>query len=210
MYTGFHETSLDKIALCAESIRTAKINITEEDGIGSDLNINIFGWKNNELITVTQLKNTFSIPKDERIKLVIETSAILRRGWGITEFTLAAEGFCSMHPSKTQGNNLGQLFAQKDSPVSECISFMHLENDSHTFVALPYKVKIGRKIDFGQILWFDGGKIVRDIEYPAALKACLKLDVEQYDDNFSKSTYFGTLASAIMDCGFEIFYRDDI
>ena len=46
MYTGFHETDLDKIALCVESIKTAKIALIEEDGIGSDLNINIFGWRN--------------------------------------------------------------------------------------------------------------------------------------------------------------------
>ena len=56
MYTGFYETDLDKIALCVESIKTAKMSLIEEDGIGSDLNINIFGWKKNELSTVVQLK----------------------------------------------------------------------------------------------------------------------------------------------------------
>ena len=210
MYTGFHETDFDKIALCVESIKTAKISLTEEDGIGSDLNINIFGWINNELATIIQLKNTFSTPKNKRIESLIEASVIMRRGWGITEYTLAAEGYCSISPAETQGENLAQLFASKDSPVKECISFTHLKNNDHTFVAMPYQVKLGRKVDFGDVLWFNGGKAMRDIEYPAALKASLKLKTEPVDTSMDREIYFGTLASAIMHCGFEIFYRDDV
>ena len=210
MYTGFHETDFDKIALCVESIKTAKISLTEEDGIGSDLNINIFGWINNELATIIQLKNTFSTPKNKRIESLIEASVIMRRGWGITEYTLAAEGYCSISPAETQGENLAQLFASKDSPVKECISFTHLKDNDHTFVVMPYQVKLGRKVDFGDVLWFNGGKAMRDIEYPAALKASLKLKTEPVDTSMDREIYFGTLASAIMHCGFEIFYRDDV
>ena len=210
MYTGFHETDFDKIALCVESIKTAKISLIEEDGIGSDLNINIFGWINNELATIIQLKNTFSTPKNKRIESLIEASVIMRRGWGITEYTLAAEGYCSISPAETQGENLAQLFASKNSPVKECISFTHLKNNDHTFVAMPYQVKLGRKVDFGDVLWFNGGKAMRDIEYPAALKASLKLKTEPVDTSMDREIYFGTLASAIMHCGFEIFYRDDL
>ena len=202
MYTGFHETDFDKIALCVESIKTAKISLTEEDGIGSDLNINIFGWINNELATIIQLKNTFSTPKNKRIESLIEASVIMRRGWGITEYTLAAEGYCSISPAETQGENLAQLFALKDSPVKECISFTHLKDNDHTFVVMPYQVKLGRKVDFGDVLWFNGGKAMRDIEYPAALKASLKLKTEPVDTSMDREIYFGTLASAIMHCGF--------
>lgn len=210
MYTGFYETDFDKIALCVESIKTAKIALVEEDGIGSDLNINIFGWRNNELATIIQLKDTFGTPKDERIRSVIEASVIMRKGWGITEYTLAAEGYCSMAPAETTGENLASLFAIKNSPVKECVSFTHLKSDDHVFVAMPYLVKLGRKIDFGDVLWFNGGKVMRDIEYPAALKAALKLKPEPIDISLDRQTYFGTLASAIMHCGFEIFYRDDL
>ena len=186
------------------------MSLIEEDGIGSDLNINIFGWINNELATIIQLKNTFSTPKNKRIESLIEASVIMRRGWGITEYTLAAEGYCSISPAETQGENLAQLFASKNSPVKECISFTHLKNNDHTFVAMPYQVKLGRKVDFGDVLWFNGGKAMRDIEYPAALKASLKLKTEPVDTSMDREIYFGTLASAIMHCGFEIFYRDDL
>lgn len=210
MYTGFYETDFDKIALCVESIKTAKTSLIDEDGIGSDLNINIFGWRNNELATIIQLKNTFTTPKNKRIESLIEASIIMRRGWGITEYTLAAEGYCSISPAETQGENLAQLFASKDSPVKECISFTHLKEDDHTFVAMPYQVKLGRKVDFGDVLWFNGGKAMRDIEYPAALKASLKLKTEPVDTSMDREIYYGTLASAIMHCGFEVFYRDDV
>ena len=210
MYTGFYETDFDKIALCVESIKTAKTSLIDEDGIGSDLNINIFGWRNNELATIIQLKNTFTTPKNKRIESLIEASIIMRRGWGITEYTLAAEGYCSISPAETQGENLAQLFASKDSPVKECISFTHLKENDHTFVAMPYQVKLGRKVDFGDVLWFNGGKAMRDIEYPAALKASLKLKTEPVDTSMDREIYFGTLASAIMHCGFEVFYRDDV
>ena len=210
MYTGFYETDMEKVALCAESIKTAKTSLVEEDGIGSDLNINIFGWKNNELATIIQLKNTFGTPREERIEKIIEASVIMRKGWGLTEFTLAAEGYCSMSPAETQGHNLAQLFASKGSPVTECISFTHLKHDDHLFVAMPYIVKFGRKVDFLDAVWFNGGKIMRDIEYPAALKASLRIKAEQIDTSIDKEVYFGTLASAVMNCGFEIFYRDDM
>ena len=210
MYTGFYETDFDKIALCVESIKTAITSLIDEDGIGSDLNINIFGWRNNELATIIQLKNTFTTPKNKRIESLIEASIIMRRGWGITEYTLAAEGYCSISPAETQGENLAQLFASKDSPVKECISFTHLKEDDHTFVAMPYQVKLGRKVDFGDVLWFNGGKAMRDIEYPAALKASLKLKTDPVDTSMDREIYFGTLASAIMHCGFEVFYRDDV
>ena len=75
---------------------------------------------------------------------------------------------------------------------------------------MPYQVKLGRKVDFGDVLWFNGGKAMRDIEYPAALKASLKLKTEPVDTSMDREIYFGTLASAIMHCGFEIFYRDDL
>ena len=103
MYTGFYETDMDKIALCTESVKTAKIALVQEHGVGSDLNINIFGWKKNELLIIAQLKKTFALSKDERLPLIIEAACVLRQGWGLDEFTLAAEVYCTMAPAQTQG-----------------------------------------------------------------------------------------------------------
>jgi hypothetical protein len=212
MYTGFYETDLDKIALCTESVKTAKIGLVEENGIGSDLNINIFGWKKNELVVIAQMTDTFKLSKAERLPLIIEASCIIRQGWGIDEFTLAAEGYCSIAPEKTQGKDLPSLYANNNSSVKECISFTHLQTDKHTFVTMPYSVQLGRKIEFHDVLWYNGGKVMRDIQFPAALKAALKIKTVEIseDDKLDRASYYGTLASAVMHCGFEIFYRDDI
>ena len=45
VYTGFYETDLDKVALVVESMKKAKEILVTDNGIGEDLNINIFGWK---------------------------------------------------------------------------------------------------------------------------------------------------------------------
>ncbi len=212
MYTGFYETDMDKIALCTESVKTAKMAIVEEQGIGSDLNINIFGWKKNELVIIAQMKDTFKMTKEERLPLIIEAACIARQGWGIDEFTLAAEGYCSMSPADTHGKDLSFLYANNNDSVKECISFTHLGKNDNTFVAMPYKIKLGRKIDFYDVLWYPGGNVMRDIEFPAALKAALKLKSVAItkEGKLDRETYYGTLASAVMNCGFEIFYRDDV
>ena len=211
MYTGFYETDMDKIALCTESVKTAKIALVQEHGVGSDLNINIFGWKKNELLIIAQLKKTFALSKHERLPLIIEAACVLRQGWGLDEFTLAAEAYCTMSPAQTQGQELSVLFANNNPAVLECISFTHLKLDEHVFVTMPYTVGLGRKIDFHDVLWYPG-KEMRDLEFPVALKAALKLETIEIpkDAQLDKAEYYGALASAVMNCGFELFYRDDM
>ena len=119
MFTGFYETEMDKLALCVESIKGAKSALVKEDGIGSDLNINIFGWRKNEIVAILQLKNTFDTPKEERLTKIIEASCIVRQGWGIDEYTIAAEGYCSMSPEETHGKDLAVLYGENKVPVKE-------------------------------------------------------------------------------------------
>ena len=209
MFTGFYETEMDKLALCVESIKEAKSALVKEDGIGSDLNINIFGWRKNEIVAILQLKNTFDTPKEERLTKIIEASCIVRQGWDIDEYTIAAEGYCSMAPEETHGKDLAILYGENKVPVKECISFTHLTNDDHTFVALPFLATVGRVVKFDDVLLYDGGRAMRDIQFAAALKASLKIPSQPVDQTVDRDVYFGTLASAVMHCGFEIFYRDD-
>jgi len=76
-------------------------------------------------------------------------------------------------------------------------------------VALPYLATVGRVVQFEDVLLYDGGKAMRDIQFAAALKASLKIPSQPVDQTMDRDVYFGTLASAVMHCGFEIFYRDD-
>ena len=210
VYTGFYETDLDKVALVVESMKKAKEILVTDNGIGEDLNINIFGWKNNELAVIVQLKNTHKIEKDTRLESIMDAACILRRGWAIDEFTFAAEGYCSLKPAETKNHDLAKLFAVTDSPVKECLSFTHIRSDDHLFISVPYSLNLGKNVSFGDALWYPGGQVMRDITYPAALKAALQLEAVPIDNSIDKETYFGTLASGVMNAGFEVYYRDDM
>jgi len=209
MDTGIHETDLDKVALAVESTKLAKRMTVSDEGVGEDMNINVFCWKDNKLVSILQLKQTFSLHRDERIHRLALASCLMRQGWGIDEFTLVAEGYCSMKPSETKDYDLAQLFASNNSPVSECISFTHISDDDVLFVSVPYSIEIGRVVEFGNALWYSGVDVLRDLAYPAVLKASLRLSrVEIIEEEMDMNVFFSKLAEGLSEIGFETFYRE--
>jgi len=211
MQTGKYATEFDKLALAVESTKVAKSLTIKEEGIGEDLNINLFCWKNDELVCIMQLRETHQMERDKRIEALTKAACIMRRGWGVDQFTFIAEAYCSMSPSDTKDQNLAELFAEPDSPVKECISFTQISSEDATFISLPYKIELGRKVTFNSPLWYAGLDVFRDLTYPATLKASLKLDPVPLDEEtIDRESYFSSLASGLIDTGFEIFYRDDI
>ena len=210
MITGIYETDLDKLALTVESTKVAKQISVDEQGIGEDLNINIFAWRENELIAIVQLKNTHKTSPAKRLEKIMAGSCILRKGWGVDEFTFVAEGYCSLKPSETKGKDLRALFAEQNSPVKECISFTHIKEDDHSFVSVPYTVTVGRIVDWDTPLAYDGSEVMRDLTYPAALKTALRLEYDSHPEVTDRQAFYETLASGLFETGFEVFYRDDI
>jgi len=211
METGIYPTEFDKMALAVESTKLAKQMTVSEEGIGEDININVFCWKNNYLASIVQLGNTHRLERAVRIEKMANAACILRRGWGIDEFTFVAEGFCSMKPSETKNQDLAELFTKKDSPVKECIAFTHITKNDATFVSVPYSVSLGKKVDFSTPICYSGVDVMRDLTYTATLKASLKLEPMDFDEEtVDREVYFGTLASSLIDNGFEVFYRDDL
>ena len=210
MITGIYETDLDKLALAVESTQVAKQISVDEQGIGEDLNINIFAWCKNELLVIAQLKNTHKLSPASRLEKIMNGACIMRKGWGIDEYTFIAEGYCSLKPSATKGKDLRALFAQQNSPVRECISFTHVKEHDHSFISVPYTVGVGRIVDFDTPLSYDGSEAMRDLTYPAALKSSLRLEYNGYPEVTDKTAFFGTLAKGLFESGFEVFYRDDV
>jgi len=211
METGIYPTDLDKMALAVESAKLAKQMSVSEEGIGEDININLFCWKNDYLASVVQLSNTHKLERNERVEKITDAACILRKGWGVDEFTFIAEGYCSMKPSQTKNQDLAELYAQKNSPVKECISFTHITQNDATFVSVPYSVGLGKKVDFDTPLCYSGLDVMRDLTYTATLKASLKLKPSEFDERaIDREAYFGTLASSLIENGFEVFYRDDL
>ena len=211
MKTGEYPTNLDKVALAVESIKVAKQMTVTEEGIGEDINITIFCWKGPVLTAIVQMRNTFAIPRSDRIARLTQGTTLIRRGWGVDGFTLIAEGYCSLKPDDTKNEDLSLLFAAPDSPVTECISFTHVDQSGFLFVSLPYSLQVGKKVKFRNPLWYKGRDVMRDIAYPATLKTALAMrPVDIDDDSVDKEVFFATLTDGLMAFGFEVFYRDDV
>lgn len=211
MDTGSYLTDFDKLALAVEATKVAKQHTVDEEGIGQDININLFSWKDDKLVSIMQLMGTHKMHRDERITRLTQAACIKRQGWGVNGFTFIAEGYCSLKPSETKDQDLARLFAKPNSPVSECISFTHLSHEQPIFISVPYKIGLGRVVEYGSALRYAALDVMRDLTYAATLNASLKLDYDpRRSENTDKETYYKTLADGINDLGFEIFYRDDL
>jgi hypothetical protein len=211
MDTGSYATDFDKLALAVEATKVAKRHTVEEEGIGQDININLFSWRDDKLVSIMQLMGTHKMHRTERLQRIARAACIKRQGWGVDSFTFIAEGYCSLKPSETKDKDLAQLFAQRDSPVSECLSFTHLGGETPIFISVPYTIGVGRSVEFGKALCYSALDVMRDLTYAAALNASLKIDRDEEEmENRDKETYFGTLAEIIYESGFEMFYRDDV
>lgn len=211
MQTGEYATNLDKVALAVESIKVAKQMAVTEEGVGEDINITIFCWRDALLLSVIQLKNTFGLERQDRVHRITQGCSLMRRGWGVDSFTMIAEGYCSLSPSSTKDEDLYKLFVQPDSPVKECIAVTHVDEESYLFVSVPYTVTVGRKVEFDNPLWYRGNDALRDIAYPATMRAVLRTPpVNLEDDRVNKEVFFATLADGMTAFGFEVFYRDDV
>ena len=211
MYTGKYETEFDKMALAVESTKLAKQMTVSEEGIGEDININLFCWKKSDLASIVQLRDTHQMERPSRVEKLTQAACLLRRGWGVTEFTFVAEGYCSLKPSETKNEDLAKLFAKNNSPVMECIAFTHISQTEATFISVPYSLGVGKVVNFGNALWYSGVDVMRDLTYPATLKAALQLEPVELDDQIiDREEYFDVLASGLIEAGFEVFYRDDL
>lgn len=211
METGKYATEFDKLALAVESTKLAKTLTVEQEGIGEDININLFCWRGEDLISIMQLRNTHQLERDVRLDIMTKGACIMRRGWGIDSFTFVAEGYCSLKPSETKDEDLAELFSHQDSPVKECIAFTHIGDDDAVFISVPYSIDVGRKVTFGSALWYEGLDVMRDLTYPATLKASLKLEpIILNEEEIDRESYFSTLATGLTEIGFEVFYRDDV
>jgi hypothetical protein len=210
MDTGIYETDLDKVALAVEAIKIAKQATVTEGGIGEDMNINLFCWKGAKLVSILQLASTHALDRDERLERLTRAACIKRQGWGVDSFTFIAEGYCSLKPAETKNQDLAKLFAKPNSPVTECLSFTQLGSQVPIFISVPYKILVGKQVQFGDALWYSALDVMRDLTYAATLNASLKLAYQSSKLTDAKDVYFETLADEIQDIGFDIFYRDDV
>lgn len=205
-----YDTDLDKLALAVESSKQAKQLTVEEEGIGEDLNINLFCWKGKHLVVIAQIVNTHLISKNARLRVLADGCAIIRKGWGVDSITLVAEGYCSFRPSDTKGQDLPMLFSQPDSPVTECLTLTHIGEDGSTFISVPYRTTVGRQVEFDDALWYEGLDVMRDMDYPSMLEKVLEMPYTKPPRMADKSVFYATLCNGLVESGLEVFFRDDM
>ena len=106
-------TILDKVALAVESAKVAKSDIVKSEGIGEDININLFGWRGSSLVIIAQMLDSGLIEKEERLVKLVNALCIIRQGWQVDAFTMVAEAYCALSPADTKGTDMAELFAQQ-------------------------------------------------------------------------------------------------
>jgi hypothetical protein len=200
-----YETTLDKVALAVESAKVAKSDAVKKHGIGEDININLFGWRDSELVVIAQMLDSGLIDKDERFTKMVNALCIVRQGWQVDAFTMIAEAFCSLLPSDTKGKDLAEVFAEPNSPVSECLSFTHISVKDALFVTVPYTVTPPRTVVYKSPLKYAGyDNVLRDKKYPAAMGKALDLELSDAVDD--GDTFHRILADGLAEEGFDVHY----
>lgn len=178
--------SMTKIALTLTSAQIAKDLVVSEDGIGEDLTFNFFGWRDDELIIVSQLQRTLmSLPIMERINRCSEMCKALRAYWGITSLSLIAEGYETLQKENLTGKELRQAFIEDANMVRECVTVTHCEpNEVHgnlelTLVSVPYSYAVAKQVIWGEVVGYTRGTetILRRSPVPQMLIEALSEDV---------------------------------
>lgn len=209
---GSYDNDYSKIALAITAAQLAKSTSVKEFGIGEDLAINFFGWNEERLAIVCQIRqDLMKIDPEERLARCTELCAVLRRYWGVSSITMVAEGYCSADMAETEGLSLADAFLDASKPVKECITVTNVTLDPKavddggfvtTILAVPYAYELGRTLK-----WFDtliytngGGKNFRNSKYPQSMRRALKNKVV---DDLPDEAY-EELVSLINSNGFHI------
>ena len=186
------------MALIMTAAQLAKLNTVKDAGVGEDLSMNFFGWVDNHLVVVCQMKrHLMTLSVDRRLHLAAELCSILRRYWKVDSIAMVAEGYCSLDQNKTKGVELSTAFLDPKINVKECITVSHAEVESDgrapayvSMVAIPYSYGLNKTIDWSEILIYPKGPDaqLRNGLYPRMLQSVLAesvvddLPMESYDE----------------------------
>jgi hypothetical protein len=195
---GVYDNDYSKIALAITAAQLAKSTSVKELGVGEDLSMNFFGWGDESLYIVCQMRqDLMRTAPEERLDRSFELCQVLRKYWGVTSITMVAEGYCSMDQAETHGVELSKAFLDPGKPVKECLTATHVVANHvskgmppETIVAVPYSYELGRSVK-----WFDtliypdgGGDNFRNAGFPKVIRRALRSKIvtdlpdESYDE----------------------------
>lgn len=175
-----------KMSLVFSAMRQALEYSVAEFGVGESIALSLFGWTDNTLTCVAQLDVGFdeTHTTENHVRRTAETAMVLRRGWGITSFTLAAEGYVSNDPEYSSNRPLAEAFLEDDgSRVSECLTILHVSPTERRICAIPYQTKGRNNIVWGDVMVTDNPDHIRDNAFLRALTHALHAEpLTQPDD----------------------------
>lgn len=199
----YADDSIDKVIFVCDAASVAKELVVKDAGIGEDLTFGLYGWKNNYLTVLLQMKPEHMwTDGQERFKKLTNAACILRQGWGIDEFTLVAEGYCSTDPEATRDVPLQQAFVTMDA-VRECLTFTHVNEYETSIVTRPYKFGWPRKVEFQDDMYFPGQSILRrkDGGIPAMLLRVIER-IEPEEQPVDVEEFYKVLGEGLYEQGF--------
>ena len=206
------DNRIDKIGLALMSAVEAKSDSVKEFGIGEDLAINLFCWRENKLRVMLQLRHEVqNLNHMDRFNAVMSALSITRRGWGVDAISLVSEGYVSTDPDATAGVNLKDEFINPKSNIRECITVAHLEDGHVTFVVKPYRYNVPRLVVWDEEWYHPGSSMVRDQDgmYPNMMhRIVTEVEVDAIDDSVDLEVFDEVLARGLHDAGFfcQLFY----
>jgi len=190
------------MAFVVDSVSLAKQMVVTEGGIGEDIPITIYGWKNNELIIVSQLANDIMYgDKGKRFHHLCNGAAIIRKGWGVEEFTLVAEGYCSTSPEDTRDVSLEMAYPTNDS-INECITFSHVNGGGVTIITRPYKLMWPKRVEYLETMYYPGQSIIRKKDSMILSMLSTVIDLESPEPPEDTKTYYDELVDGLLEQGF--------
>lgn len=171
-------TVQEKLALTLESSRVSKNTAVKQFGIGEDLAFTLFGWVGDSLAVVSNMHySKMRIDPFERVKLVHKAACMIRKTWGVTDFTFMAEAFCSFDIDQTRNKDLRELFIQGEIDVRECLTFTHVNDNDVEVVSMPYRYIPLKddKIEWDKPLHNSSGAGLRNVEIVQSMMHALTL-----------------------------------
>ena len=89
----------------------------------------------------------------------------LRRGWLCDSFTIMAEGYMSKDKDQTQDLDLVEAYVDGSRGVNECLTINYIDGEHIELCAVPFKVALGRKVEWGPLLHSEDIDVLRNSEY---------------------------------------------
>lgn len=196
---------VSKISLTLSVGQSAKSQIVKEHGVGEELAMNILGWRGDRLVCVAQMDNSWPSSDDERMQRTGDAYMVLRRGWHCDSFTIMAEGYMSRDRDMTQELDLVDAYVEGSKGVNECLTINYIDESHIELCAVPFKVGLGRKVEWGPLVHSDDIEVLRNSEYVTAAQEVLEQEVGGLPEDID--TFHLALAVGLHDsAGFFIQY----